>query len=166
MAPRYARSACLLVLLAGIVGLATRFGVGFMVDRIKKQYLRFLYGGAILLQAIGITVFLLKQTLGMVYPFLILHNIGGGVNVIMMTIIASRYFGRKAYGSIRGTSMAIGMPLGILGPIFMGWVYDTTGSYLTAFTVFAVAAALGGFLTFLAPPPKPPAEVTDVRTII
>ncbi|MFC1977027.1 MFS transporter [Chloroflexota bacterium] len=153
-------------LLAGVGGLATRFAVGFMADRVKKQHLRFLYAGAIMLQTIGITIFLLNQTLSMVYPLLILHNVGGGVNVVITTIIVSRYFGRKAFGSIRGTSTAVGMPLGILAPIYMGWIYDTTGSYITGFTVFAIAGALGAVLIFLALPPKPPTEVTDIRKFL
>jgi sugar phosphate permease len=154
------------VLLTGMVGLAIRLGVGFVADRVKKQFLRFLYGGGMLLQAIGITIFLFNQIQIMVYPLLLLHNVGAGINVILMVIIVSRYFGRKAYGSIRGTSTAVGMPLGILAPIYMGWIYDTTDSYITGFTVFTVLAVLGAALSFLARPPKPPAEVTDIRKIV
>ncbi|MFC2073078.1 hypothetical protein ACFLUU_10385, partial [Chloroflexota bacterium] len=72
----------------------------------------------------------------------------------------------KAYGSIRGSSVLMHMPVAIAAPIYAGWVYDTTGSYLTVFTVFTVALIISLVIVSSAFPPKPPAEVTDVRKIL
>ncbi|MFC2072368.1 hypothetical protein ACFLUU_06650, partial [Chloroflexota bacterium] len=72
----------------------------------------------------------------------------------------------KAYGSIRGSSVLMHMPVAIVAPIYAGWVYDTTGSYLTAFTVFTVVLVVSLVVVSLASPPKPPAEITDIRKII
>ena len=51
---------------------------------------------------------------------------------------------------------------GIVAPIYAGWVYDTTGSYITAFVVFAVLLAVAMVLMSFARPPKPPETITEL----
>ncbi len=58
------------------------------------------------------------------------------------------------------------LPVGIIGPIYLGWVFDNTGSYITAFTLVAVLLVVAGVLMFFAVPPEPPAQVSDVRKIL
>jgi len=152
--------------IAGLFSIVARFVIGIVIDRCSREFLRFIYGGALLLQAVGIAVFLVNQTIAMVYPFLILWYIGNGVALIMLSVIGGRYFGRKAYGSIRGSSIIFSMPFGIIGPIFTGWIYDTRGDYIVAFTALAALLAVTGFLTLLNRPPKPPTKVTNVREFL
>jgi len=108
-----------------------RFVVGLIADRIKKERLRFLMGSIYLTQAAGFAAFLLNPTFGMIYVWFVLYGIGLGAGFIISPLILARYFGRKAYGSIRGTSMMIMTPVGIIAPLYVGWIYDTTGSYIT-----------------------------------
>jgi len=152
--------------IAGLFSIMSRFAIGVLVDRFKPELLRFIYGGAILLQAIGIAVFLIYQTTVMVYPFLILWYIGNSIALIMMSITGGRYFGRKAYGSIRGSSIIFSMPFGIAGPIFTGWIYDTNGNYIIAFTTLALLLTVVGVLTFFNRPPKPPEQITSIRKFL
>jgi len=139
---------------------------GFLADRVRTGYLRFLMAGAFLLQAVGITAFLLNQTIAMIYVFLILFWIGVGIALPLTAAIRARYFGRKAFGSIAGTSLLFLTPVGVVAPIYAGWVYDNTGSYITAFTLFAILFGISAVLASLAYPPKPPAQVTDVRKFL
>jgi len=139
---------------------------GFFTDRIKRGHLRFLMGGAYFLQSVGIAAFLLDQTIAMVYVFFILYYIALGISLPLTSAIFGRYFGRKGYGSIRGSLMMFIMPVGVASPIYCGWVYDTTGSYIPAFTVFTVLLAFSALIMALARPPKPPARVTDIRNIV
>ena len=78
------------------------------------------------------------------YVFLILYYIGHGITLPIYPTMVGRYFGRKAFGSIQGSKMMFMTPFSIVAPIYGGWVYDTTGSYITAFTVLAgmVAASV------------------------
>ena len=62
--------------------------------------------------------------------------------------------------------MLVMSPIGIMAPIYAGWVYDTTGSYLTVFTTFAVILTIGGIVACFMLPPKPPAQITDVRKFV
>jgi MFS family permease len=69
-----------------------------------------------------------------------------------------RYFGRKAFGSIFGISNIFLSAAMFLGPIYYGWMYDTTGSYVTAFTIFAIVAPICAVaICLLARAPKLPA---------
>jgi len=149
-----------------IAGIPTRFIGGFISDRVKKEHLRFIIGGAYLLQAIGFAAILRNQTPLMIYTWFILYGIGSGTAFPLNTIMRARYFGRKAFGSIAGLSRMLMMPVGIAAPVYIGWVFDTTGSYLTAFTLVTALLAISAVAMSLIRPPKPPAEVTDVRKII
>ena len=141
----------------------SRFLVGFFADRVRKERLQFLLAGAFLCQAIGIIAFLSNQTIAMMYVFLILYGFGHGATTPLKLLMGGRYFGRKAFASIQGTSMMFAAPLSLIAPVYAGWIYDTTGSYITAFITFAALATFAAFLMSLIRPPKPPTQVTDVR---
>ena len=142
-----------------------RFIGGVIADRMRKSHMRFLMAGAYLLQGVGIAIFLLNQTIAMIYVWFILYGIGMGIGFLFSALTA-RYFGRKAYGSIQGSKMMFMTPFSMIAPIYLGWVYDTTGSYITAFTLLAALLAFSAVLMSLTLPPKPPAKVTDVTKIV
>jgi len=144
-----------------------RFFAGFLADRVRKDQMQFLVSAAFLVQAIGIGVFLLHQSVATVYVFLILFGFGSGAPVPLRLTIGGRYFGRKAFASIQGTSMVFAAPVALLAPVYAGWVYDSTGSYIPAFTTFVVMAMLAAILMAVMRPPKPPKEVTsDIRKFL
>ena len=66
-----------------------------------------------------------------------------------------RYFGRKAFGSILGSSLALRAPASLVSPVFAGWVYDRPGDYIVAFTLFLVLTAFATLLMMLLKPPVP-----------
>ncbi|MFC1820652.1 MFS transporter [Thermodesulfobacteriota bacterium] len=142
----------------------SRFFCASLADHIRKDHLNFLITGAFLCQAVGITAFLFNQTITMVYVLLILNGIGLGPIRPMLILIRARYFGRQAYGSIEGVSAMLETPLPLLSPIYAGWIYDTTGSYISAFTVYAVLAFIAVFILCLVRPPKQPYKATVPKT--
>lgn len=147
--------------------LPARLAGGIIADRLNINNLPYLVGGAYLMQALGIAVFLLnQQSIAMIYLWFILYGTGMGVSFTINTIVIARYFGRKAFGSIQGSARIISAPTGVLAPIYAGWVYDSTGSYIPAYTVFAVLLAVAFVLMLFARPPKPPAQISDIYTII
>ncbi|MBI2328040.1 MAG: MFS transporter [Chloroflexi bacterium] len=143
-----------------------RLIAGLIIDRIKKQHLRFILGGIYLLQAVGITIFLLDRSIAMIYVWFILYGFGQGAALVLMPLIRARYFGRKALGSIGGFATTFSVPVVMASPIYFGWVYDTTGNYNDAFTLLAVLLAVAVLLAGLVAPPKPPAQVTDIRKFV
>ncbi|MFC2011513.1 MFS transporter [Chloroflexota bacterium] len=140
-----------------------RFIGGVLADRVRKDRLQYLVAGSFLLQAIGIAAFLLNQSTVMIYIFLILFGFGSGAPTPLRLTIGGHYFGRKAFASIQGTSMLCTAPAALLAPVYAGWVYDTTGSYMNAFIMYVALAAFAAFLMCLVRPPKSPAQVADIH---
>jgi MFS family permease len=148
------------------VSIPFRFVGGFIADRVKGKYLPFLLSAGYLLLAVGTGVFLLHQTLPMIYVWFVLFGVGWGILNIVPPLIRARYFGRKAFGSIGGTFSMFIAPAGVIAPIYAGWVYDTTGNYITVFTLFAVLLTVAAAILPFVHPPKPPPKLTDIRQIL
>ncbi len=149
-----------------LAGIPSRLLSGFLCDRIRMSHLRFLIAGALLFEATGLILFLLNQTINMIYVWFILHGIGMGGCWTVMSPVRARYFGRKAFGSISGSSALFMTPIGVAAPVYAGWAYDTTGSYITVFILFAGLLVLSAILASLTVPPKPPTAVSDIHKIL
>jgi MFS family permease len=75
----------------------------------------------------------------------------GGVMPLTAALLA-RCFGRDSFGIVMGLLTPIMILFQSLGPPFAGWIFDTTGSYDTAFWCFVAAAGLAaGLLGSLRP---------------
>jgi len=144
----------------------TRFIAGLFADRVKKKQMRLLLAGACFLQVIGIVAYLLNRNITGIYIWYALYGIGMGAGTGLMFPIRARYFGRKAFGSIGGIATFFMMPLGVATPVYFGWVFDTAGNYIPGFIILASALAFAGFLSFFILPPKPPAQVSEIRKIV
>ena len=151
---------------AGIAAIPTRLLAGFLADRVKKEHLRFILAGTCLIIAAGITSFVLNQTVAMAQVLLIAFYIGFTANTILHPVLNARYFGRKSLGSIQGTTTAIMTPFSVLAPVYVGWIFDRTGSYITALNVCVVIAIFVAIIMAFARPPKPPTQVTDVHKFL
>ena len=99
----------------------------------------------------------------MIYVWFILYSTGFGMGLTLNFIIGARYFWRKAFGSIGGISRMFTAQVGIAAHIYLGWVYDTSESYISAFILLAALLAFAAVIMFLTPPPKPPAQITVIR---
>jgi len=143
-----------------------RFVGGVIADRMRIRHLRFVKGGAYLLQAIGVAVFLQFQTETSIYIWFVMYGVGQGIAMTVNPVMRARYFGRKGFGSIAGFSRMFMTPIGVLGPVYAGWIYDTTGSYMNAFVQFAIMLVVSAAISVFIVPPKPPGETTDVRRIM
>jgi MFS family permease len=143
------------------VGIPARLATGFFVDRIKTDYLRFMMAAGIFIQAIGIIIFLVNQSTPTIYVWLLSYSIGSGISQAVSLPLQALYFGRKAFGSIIGLSSAIQMPIGLAAPMYVGWVYDTSGSYMSVILILAILLAISGVIACFVRRPKLPGRVTD-----
>ncbi len=134
---------------------------GYFVDRVKTSRLRFIIAVGYLLQAIGISIFLISKNINMIYVWFLFFGFGQGISQSVQLPLYARYFGRKAYGSILGSTMVMNIPTGLIAPVYTGWVYDSTGSYMDVFLLFAVLLGIAGTIACFIIPPKPPAQTTD-----
>ncbi|MFC1979193.1 MFS transporter [Chloroflexota bacterium] len=139
---------------------------GLLADRVGKNRFRMVMAGAYLLQAVSFAIFLSNPSVNMAYVWLVIYGAGMGIIYAMSALIRARYFGRKAVGSIQGITQLLIMPIGVVAPIYAGWIYDTTGSYTTAILLGFVLLLVSAVTMTFVIPPKPPTRVTDVRQII
>lgn len=144
-----------------LCGLPMRFVSGFVQDSLAKNRQRFVLAGGYFLQVAGYAIFLLNQrSMLTVYIWLVLYGAGQGAGFVTEPLVA-RYYGRKAFGSIRGVQMAFAAIPGFIAPIFAGWIYDTTGNYQTAFITFGITLAIVALTMAFIVPPKPPVQVAE-----
>lgn len=132
----------------------SRFFGGIITDRLPKSRLHFLLIVAFLLQVIGIGSYLTFRNLPAVYVLLACHGLSAGAVTPIILLILGRYFGRKAFGSILGAMLAFIAPLGMISPVYYGWVFDTTGSYDLAFITAIVLASGAVITTFFVHAPR------------
>ena len=118
------------------VSIAGRFGLGWFSTQVDSRYLLALGIG---LQALGLLFLAWARNLGWVAAFIICFGPGyGGVITLRLTLQAE-YFGRRAFGAIQGTFMAI-MIIGTMSfPLLTGMCYDLYGDYRPAWFMMAAA---------------------------
>ena len=145
--------AALVQTVSTIAALPTQFVSGYYADRLPKTQLIALF---MLIQAAGILVFGLLDAHWTAYAGAVLYGIGFGGRSPLSTAIRGEYFGRKAFATIMGISqlpMNIAM---IFAPLFAGYMFDTTGTYVVPFTAFAVLCFLGSILMLFVRKPESP----------
>ncbi len=136
---------------------------GIIADRLPKKRIQFLLVGAFLLQVIGLSSFLHYQNLPSIYILLACHGLSSGLVTPVVILTLGRYYGRKSFGSILGTIVAILSPLGLLSPVFYGRIFDTTQSYNMAFVTALVLAIVATVTMFFVRIPRTPGA-GEIRT--
>jgi sugar phosphate permease len=109
-------------------GIPTRLVTGFILDRVKTLNLRFMIACGFLVQAIGVILSLVTHSTAMIYIWFFLYGVGNGITQGVMIPMWAGYFGRKAYGSILGSTMVVNVPVAVAAPVIIGWIYDRSGS--------------------------------------
>ena len=130
--------------LLGFAIIAGRLSIGWLVDWLSARVVAPVY---ILLPALS-CVLLAHGTASTLAILLI--GLASGAEVDLAAYLVSRYFGMRNYAKIYGWILAV-FSAGVgTGPVFAGWVHDTTGTYVAALYTFAimvvVATALIGSL--------------------
>lgn len=146
--------------IAGILGLASisgRIFGGFLVDRLKAN---FIAGGAAFMGcSLAITLLLFPGSVWAASAGVVVLGICSGAQFGAMVYLAGRHFGTRSFGVLYGAiNSLIGMASGI-GPVIANYVYDQTKSYdsvlLGVLPLFVCAAviylSLGRFPTFAKP---------------
>ncbi len=144
-----------------LVALPTMFVSGYFADRLPKILLIAFF---LFVQATGILIIALFDSVLMAYVFALLYGIGFGGRIPLTTAIRGEYFGRKAFATIMGISQLPMNVAMIFAPLFAGYMFDTTGSYVVPFTTFAVLSYLGAFLMLFVKKPKAPLGTAAERT--
>ncbi len=127
----------LVFLLSGI----GRLGAGYMLDKADYRLVLAVVAGMLTasmlyLQFVTVTSILLAM------PFVALFGIGFGSVIPTRGTLGSMMFGGRSLGSIVGILQGGSVAAGVVGPIFMAWVFDVTGDYRASIWVLAFIGAL------------------------
>ncbi len=124
---------------------------GFLSEKFPVRYcvIAMYLGGAV-----GLIVLVNAQTIPMLLLFAATYGLTLGGTAVLSAMAWANYFGREFIGTIRGVTMPAQFLSNAVGPLFAGYVWDVTGDYRGAFTVFIVTPLLGAFFMWLAKPPR------------
>lgn len=149
---RFDREAASLVAsLFVLVSVAGRFGLGWLGNRIDKRYV---IAFGLVLQTMGLLFLARARTLWDAIMFVILYGPGYGGLITLRLTIQADYFGRKAFGSIQGVSMAIIVLGTMTSPLLTGLVYDLYGTYVPAWITMAGVILASIPLALMTRPPR------------
>jgi MFS family permease len=84
--------------------------------------------------------------------------------LVVQEVVWAGYFGRLSLGLVRSTAWPAAFGFSAIGPVFMNLIFDVTGSYQLAYTLFIGFYALACLFMWLCRPPTPRryADVTDL----
>ncbi len=128
-----------------------RIGAGYLADYID---IRFILGGMVGFHVIAWTYLAIAgvDSLLSALPFTILFGIPFGAMVSIRAVLLAQLFGTRALGSLSGMLQATALASGVVGPVFMGWIFDVRGTYDLAIWVFIFVTALAIPLAFMVKP--------------
>jgi MFS family permease len=149
--------------LAGIVGLAGRYGFGLASERFSS---RNLFAVALVLQGVGTVALSRVDSKFSIAWFVVLFGIGQSAIFLLSPVLQRDFFGTSDFGTIQGLILGPSMILSAVGPLAVGVAVDANQSYRPALlAVGLLGVMLAGFI-FLARRSVPGEELSptaDVR---
>jgi MFS family permease len=143
-----ARDAALTTSVLGGASLLGRLVTGVLLDRFFGPHIAVV----VLLGAIGgMAVLATSYSLAGVLIAAALMGLAIGAEADLMPYLISRYMGLRSMGEIYGYIFTAYAVAGALGPLVMGWGYDTLGNYTRIVWVFAGATGMSAILLGLLP---------------
>lgn len=142
----------LLVAVKTISAIGGKLLVGYLADKIDLRLVFAYVAGS---NALLVSIYILQPSFWMLMLAVALLGIAvGGVFPAWSTIMAW-LFGARSYGTVMGMMAIIMQPFAVITMRFIGEVYDRTGSYVPAFSLFVVLALTAiGLISLLRPEPR------------
>jgi MFS family permease len=157
-------SAAITVLVAGLASGIGRIGAGTLVDLVDYRLVL-----AMVTVLLGVSFLYLAIVpvggLATALPFALLFGVGWGSSVPVRPIVGGFTFGNKSLGAVVGFMHFGSLAGGVVGPLLMGYIFDTQGTYDSAIWILAVITlSTLPVLLYLKPRSKLPLSRTPRRT--
>ena len=136
-----AASAALIIPVIGAISIPGRILLDMAGDRIGN---RPAYVIGFVFLSVSLFWLLVAKELWMLYLFAVIYGFGyGGLSALISPIIAE-LFGLSSHGVIMGVVIMFGGTGGMaIGPLLAGHIFDITGSYQSAFLMYAAISVIG-----------------------
>jgi MFS family permease len=117
---------------------------GFFADRVSG---RLALAVSLTVAACGMLLLLgAESTVGAV-AFVLVYGSAFGAPLVLVPVLMVESLGLKRFGSLSGLAGLANTAGATIGPILAGRIFDTTGSYSSAFELFAAILVVGGIGT-------------------
>ena len=134
-----------------LLSIPGRLIFGWLGDRFDKRLLLVV---ALSLQTVGLVILVGAQETWQLFGYAAVFGTGlGGLRPLSGALPAD-YFGRRAYGAIRGAMSSIQVTGIMIAPVLTGWIADSVGAYSMAFLVMAALNTVGIATALLLRPPR------------
>ncbi len=130
----------------GIGGMAGRLSCGVVADAFGPCPTLIVICS---MQAVSFLLFASADTLTALWIAALVFGISYGGGVALLPPLCGNLFGRRHVGSVVGAIFAIAGSPAAVGPYLAGWMYDVSGSYVTAFHLAAVLNVVAVVLTLV-----------------
>jgi MFS family permease len=151
-------TAALAASMLGVLTLCGRLLTGVLLDRFSGSRVTGIFFG---IAAVGVAVLSQAHAVATAFTAAALIGLGMGAEADVMPYLISRYFGLHSFSEIYGYAFTAYALAGALGPLVMGWSYDSFHSYSTALVCLAAAMFTGAAV--LASLPRYPVLATHAE---
>lgn len=141
--------AALGIAVLGTTSLVGRLIVGGMLDRFTGSRVACLM---LMSAAAGILMLSRAATLSTGCIATGLIGIGMGAEADITPYLLNRYFGLASFSTLYGLTWTFYAFAGGIGPVLLGYTFDSKGSYASILVFLSLAAALAALLMLLLPP--------------
>jgi len=135
-----------LLTVIGLVNMVAQVVGGLLGDRFGP---RRIFAGGMAVCTVAVVWLVFSSSLVTFYVFAAVFGLGTGVWSPQMPSMIARVFGTRHIAAIWGAVLVGAGVGGLIGPTLAGYVFDTTGSYDTAFTAGAAVCAVGVVLAIV-----------------
>jgi cyanate permease len=141
----------LVILGVSLFSVIGRLLSGFMGDFLDK---RKIIAVSFVAQFIGTMIFAYSTEIWHLLLFVVFWGFGFGASIPVRFAMIADMFGRRHYGAVMGTLMTVSTGFSVVGPVFVGWMFDLRGNYRDPFAIIAGFVLLSIPLILTLRPPK------------
>ena len=150
----------MVILGVSLMSLAGRIAAGWLGDTLDKRHF---IAVSFSLQFIGTVIFAYTNSNWHLAGFIVFWGIGFGASIPVRFAMLADYFGRRSFGTIMGIMMTFSTVFGVIGPVFVGWMFDVRGNYREPFLIMSVSILISIPLILTLSKPGAPLAPTGLR---
>jgi MFS family permease len=144
-----------------LIGIPMTLVFGQLGDRYSIRHILAIGTGV---SALGMMTLAFGGSVLWLYAFVVFYGIGEAATPLIPSM-TGYYFGRKSFATLRGILNFVTVIGPFAAPVYAGWVFDTTSSYVWALIPFFIFKALAVPLYLLMPrPPARPSQPAPTTT--
>jgi len=118
------------------MGILGKLFFGFLAEKLQVRYTAMICFGV---QAVGVFILMMTESMGMVWLFVIVFGFSMGGMATLQPLITMDFFGTAAIGAILGSISFIFALGAASGPLLAAYIYDYSQNYYWAFLIYIVA---------------------------